>query len=293
MSVVNDEMPAPTLQKIHTCKSCGQRFEGNFCNHCGEKFLVANDRTFKTFLNNFLLALTVTDSKFIKTLWMVIRHPGKLSAEYVEGRRVNHFRPLQLFFVLNLFYFLFPVLQLFNTSLYTQMNLQPHRRLARYLVHEKIGTDPLALQGYSLAYNDKSTSLAKLLIIIFVLLACIPMAIIYRRRNRFFTDHTVLAVELTSFNLAVNAIALSGIVMVASKLFHMGHSGFEQYLNDTTFTIIFIATNLYFLISAGRTFYNQKGIKLAVKVILGMLGLFVALEVYRLLLFLITFWALG
>jgi hypothetical protein len=294
MSAPNDKIetqlaPVPV---IHICESCGHRFEGNFCNNCGEKVLMASDRTFQTFLSNFLLAVTVTDNKFLKTLWLIVRKPGTLSKEYVEGRRVNYFRPLQLFFILNLFYFLFPVLQLFNTSLYTQMHLQPHRRLARYLVYSKVGNDPLALEGYSLMYNDKSTSLAKLLIIVFVLVACVPMTIIYRKKNRYFTDHMALSVEFTAFNLAVNAIALSGVLMVTSKIFHLSHSGWEKYLDDTTLTIIFVITNLYFLVSAGRTFYNQKGIMLVVKVVLGMLGLFVALEAYRLVLFLITFWVL-
>jgi hypothetical protein len=293
MPEINEEIEAVQAKRIHACQSCGQSFAGNYCNHCGEKVLVASDRTFKTFLNNFLVALTVTDNRFIKSLWMVVSKPGILSKEYAEGRRVNYFRPLQLFFILNLIYFLFPLLQLFNTSLYTQMYLQPHRKLVQYLVHAKIGNDRLALEGYTLMYNDKSTSLAKLLIIVFVLFACIPMTVIYRRRNRFFTDHMTLAVEFTAFNLAINAIALSGLLMVTSKIFHLSHNGWERYLDDTTLTVIFILTNLYFLTRAGRSFYNQKGWMLVVKVILGMLGLFVALEVYRLVLFLITFWALG
>ena len=44
--------------------------------------------------------------------------------------------------------------------------------------------------------------------------------------------------------------------------------------------------------AAARTFYNQDGWIMIIKVMLGLLGLFVALEVYRLILFLITFWAL-
>jgi hypothetical protein len=292
MTEVKHELGTPPTAIIHICKSCGTSFQGNYCNNCGEKVLVASDRTFKSFFSNFLLAVTITDNKVLKTLWMVISRPGLLAKEYVEGRRVNYFRPLQLFFILNIIYFLFPLLQLFNTSLYTHMHLQPHRQLARYMVYSKIGNDRLALEGYTLMYNDKSTSLAKLLIIVFVFLACIPMAVIYRKRNRYFTDHMALAVELTAFNLAVNAIALSGLLMLTSKIFHLSHSGWEKYLDDTTLTVIFIITNLYFLLAAGRTFYNQRGAVLVVKVVLGMFGLFVALEAYRLILFLITFWAL-
>jgi hypothetical protein len=51
-------------------------------------------------------------------------------------------------------------------------------------------------------------------------------------------------------------------------------------------------TNLYFLFNAGRAFYGQRGYALIIKVMLGLLGLFLALEAYRLVLFLVTFWAL-
>ena len=63
------------------------------------------------------------------------------------------------------------------------------------------------------------------------------------------------------------------------------------YLNDVTLTIIFILTNLYFIFRAARTFYNQEGKRLVLKAIAGILGLFLALEVYRFMLFFITVWA--
>ncbi len=284
----NPGVPAPD----HTCKSCGNVFKGLYCNVCGEKVLETRDRTFKNFLQNILLTLTFTDNKFIKTLWYVLRKPGFLSKEYAEGRRVNYIRPLQLFFVLNLIYFLFTPLQLFNTSLRTQMFLRTHSPLVRSMVYAEVGRDPLSLQGYELLYNEKTTSLAKLLVIVFVIVAAVPMAVIYRKRNRYFTDHLTLAVELTTFNIAVNAILLSVFLMLTSQLLHWTHMGWEKYLDDLTLTIIFILTNTYFLFSAGRTFYNQHGKILLLKIVLGLLGLFIALEAYRLILFLITFWVL-
>ena len=276
----------------HICKSCGHVFKGLYCNLCGEKVLEPKDRTFRSFLQNILLALTFADNKFVKTLWLVVRNPGFISKEYAEGKRVNYIRPLQLFFVLNLVYFLFTPLQLFNTSLRTQLYLRTHSKLVQSMVYSSVGRDPLLLQGYELMYNEKSTSLAKLLVIVFVVVAAVPMAIIYRKRNRFFTDHVTLAVELTAFNIAVNAMLLSLFLMTTNAILHWSHLGWDKYLNDLTLTIIFILTNSYFLFGAGRTFYNQRGMMLIVKSVLGLLGLFVALEVYRLILFLITFWSL-
>ncbi len=276
----------------HTCNSCGNVFRGMYCNVCGEKILEARDRTFKTFLNNLWVTVTFVDNKFAKSLWLVLKNPGFLSSEFASGKRVSYIKPLQLFFVLNLIYFLFPLLQLFNTSLHTQLYLRTHSAIVRKMVFDKIGHDRFALDGFTLMYNEKSTSLAKLLIIVFVFFAALPMMVIYRKRNRYFSDHLTLAVELTTFNLAVNAILLSLVLMLVNKVLHWTSFGWEKYLNDVTLTIFFVLTNIYFLFAAGRTFYQQKGKILLLKVVLGLLGLFLALELYRLVLFLVTFWSL-
>jgi hypothetical protein len=281
-----------SIMKEHLCKSCGNKFIGLYCNVCGEKVLEPRDRTFKTFLSNIQIALTFADNKFLKSLKYVIIRPGFLSKEYVEGRRVYYTKPLQLFFVLNLIYFLFPLLQLFNTSFDTQMYLRTHSPLVREMVSHKLVAEGYSLEAYRLLYNDKSASLAKLLIIVFVLLASLPFNLVYRRRNRYFTDHLTLSVELAAFNLLMNALFLSLFLIIVNKIIHWTHMGWEKYLDDITLTVIFMLTNLYFLFSAGRIFYGQRGFKLIIKVLLGMLGLFIALEMYRLVLFLVTFWVL-
>lgn len=284
-------MNSPETQE-HSCKSCGNSFTGSYCNLCGEKVLLTSDRKFKSFLTHVLIAITFADNKFIKTLWLVIKKPGFLSKEYVNGVRVKYIRPLQLFFILNLIYFLFPVFQLFNASLYTQMYLLPHRNIAREFVLEKISNSNMSLQAYTLVYDAKSQSLAKLLIVVFILIASIPLSLIYRKRNLYFTDHTALAVELACFNLAINALLLSGIFWTLNTAFNWADSGWIQYLDDLAITVIFVITNTYFLWRASRTFYNQKGFLQSSKVILALVGLYLSLEVYRLLLFFITYWSI-
>lgn len=275
----------------HTCKSCGNSFIGLYCSQCGEKVIEPKDRSLRTFLSNILLFISFADSRFIRTLWLIIKNPGFLSKEYVEGRRVKYLRPLQLFFILNLVYFLFPVLQLFNSSLRTQMYFLFHSAWVNKMVIAHVATEGISLDGYALMYDAKTMGLAKLLMVFFVLLASLPLSIIFMRKSRYFTDHVTLSIELACFNIFVNAIFLSALLWVLSKIFHWSGSGLGGYLNDTTFTVIFIATNLYFLYRAARTFYQQKGKRLIVKSLLAILGLFLALEAYRLLLFFVTFWS--
>ncbi len=278
-------------QMEHICKSCGNRFSGFYCNVCGEKVILPEDRSFKAFLSNILIAITFADNRFFKTLRLIVFRPGFLSAEYADGRRVKYLRPLQMFFILNLIYFLFPVLQLFNSSLRTQMYYLAHSPLVRTLVIQRLTSENMSLSGFELIYNQKSAALAKLLIVVYVILAAIPLALLFiRKRNRYFTDHVVLSVELACFNMLVNALLLSALLWLLNQLLKSGSSSWNHYLNDSVLTVIFISTNLYFVYRAALTFYNQHGWKRILKSVAMVLGLFLALEAYRLLLFIVTFW---
>ncbi|MBI1768423.1 MAG: DUF3667 domain-containing protein [Bacteroidetes bacterium] len=271
----------------HTCKSCGNVFQGNFCNLCGEKILHASDRSFKRFAETIFKSITFADSKFIKTLWLVLKKPGFLTKQFVEGKRVKYLKPLSLFLVLNLAYFFFPVIQLFNASLNTQLRsssvLLYLRHLYSNVVATKASTMGVDLAAFSLIYNLKTVGLAKLMVMIFVVIASLPLNLLYFKRNRFFTDHIDYMVELACFNLLVNAIVLSIVT---------AFTGLGNYLNETSLTIIFIATNLYFLIRASVQFYDEKGWRLILKSIVMMLFLKVALELYRSILFFVTIWSL-
>jgi hypothetical protein len=275
----------------HTCKSCHHQFRGHYCNVCGEKVILPKDRSFKAVVRDVKETFSM-NNRFFRTLRLIMVSPGFVSREYASGRRVGYYRPLQLFFVLNLIYFLFPVLQLFNASLRTQMYYLIHSAWIRPQVVEHVVREGMSLEGFTLLYNEKSIALAKLLIIVFVALASLPLSLIFHKRNRYFNDHLTLSVELAVFNLLVNAVLLTGLLLGVHALFKWGNNDWQSYLNETTLSAIFIGTNLYFMYRAAGTFYGQKGVLRILKSVLGIVGLFAALEAYRLLLFYVTFWSL-
>jgi hypothetical protein len=164
--------------------------------------------------------------------------------------------------------------------------------MVRGMVNQRVLDEHMSLSGFELIYNQKTTVLAKLLIVVFVWLASLPLSLIFRKKNRYFTDHVALSVELACFNIFVNALALSVILLVLSKIFKWSGTTLGSYLDDTTLTIIFVSTNLYFIYRAAKTFYGQIGKSLIIKSVFGIVGLFLALEAYRLLLFFVTFYSI-
>jgi hypothetical protein len=269
-------------QITHICKSCGNQFTGSYCNICGEKVLHASDRSFKRLLSNILITITFADSKFARTLWLILRKPGFISKEFTEGRRVKYLQPLSLFFLLNLAYFLFPVIQLFNASLNTQL-ATPLSHFYKGIVASKAAKMDMDVVSFSLVYNLKTVTLAKLLVMVFVVISSLPLNILYSKRNRYFSDHVGYMVELACFNLFVNAIVLS----ILAAFFGLG-----KYLDELTLTVIFISTNLYFVLRSSHEFYAEKNWRLIVKSVLMVLFLKVSLEIYRSVLFFATIWSL-
>jgi hypothetical protein len=262
----------------HTCKNCNNIFIGNYCNQCGEKVLRASDRSFKTFLSNILIAITFADSKMIKTLWLVLTKPGFVSYEFANGRRIKYLKPISLFFVLNLIYFFFPVIQLFNASLKTQL-MSPLGNFYETVIAHKMLDLHMDFSSFRLVYNLKTASLAKLMVMVFVVISSLPLNLLYLKKNRYFTDHVGYTVELACFNLFVNAIALFVVASI---------TGLGKYMNETVLTVIFICTNLYFVLRSSHQFYGEKGWRLAIKSMVMILFLKVSLEMYRMVLFFAT-----
>lgn len=262
----------------HTCKSCGNNFTGHFCNECGERVLKPVDRSFKKLFRGIINSITFADSKFLKTLWLVLKRPGFVSREVSEGKTVNYQNPMSLFFVLNLAYFFFPVIQLFNASLNTQL-LSPLGHFYKMIIAKKAVAMHLDIASFSLIYNLKTTGFAKLMVMVFVVVASLPLNLLFRKRNKFFNDHVGYMVELACFNLFVNAIVLSLIA---------AFTGLGKHLDELVLTAIFISTNVYFLIRSSQEFYKEKGWRLIVKSIVMILFLKIALEVYRSILFFVT-----
>ena len=261
------------------CKNCGNRFAGLYCNLCGEKVLGKEDRSFRMFLNNIFLALTLADSRFLKGLWLMVSHPGFISREFAEGRKVKYIRPLSVFFLLNLLYFLFPVIQLFNASLRTQIN-SFHGKLAVQAVANRMTRLGFHdVNSFAILYDQKTAGFAKMLVILFVVVASLPLNLIYRSGNRYFTDHVGLSIELVCFNLLINALLLTLFINLL---------GLGEHLDEFVMTAIFISTNLYFFIRSGRIFYGERGIRLILKSMLMIVVLKISLEIYRAILFYIT-----
>lgn len=87
------------------CQNCEAPLMGTFCSSCGQRNRRRLPRLIE-FMGELLGEVFEYDSRFWKTLWPLLRRPGFLTREYIDGRRVSYLPPLRMFLVLSVFFFL-------------------------------------------------------------------------------------------------------------------------------------------------------------------------------------------
>ncbi|MEC4054383.1 DUF3667 domain-containing protein [Myroides odoratimimus] len=81
------------------CTNCNHIVTQNFCSNCGQK---KYSRLNKNYLLEELYEVVVyTNKGFLYSLKKVVSNPGKTAREFIDGKRVNHYKPILLSFVLS------------------------------------------------------------------------------------------------------------------------------------------------------------------------------------------------
>lgn len=83
----------------YSCPNCNHKIEENFCPNCGQKKYSRIDRTYV--LKEIQYTILHTDKGFLYTVKNILSNPGKTAREFIDGNRVNHYKPILLAFVLS------------------------------------------------------------------------------------------------------------------------------------------------------------------------------------------------
>ncbi len=98
-------IPAKRLAGSPACLNCGTVLAGPFCHYCGQpdKNLM---RFFPVLLREMLADFLDFDSRFARTMKPLLFHPGKLTRDYLDGRRFRYTPPLRLYIFASMAFFL-------------------------------------------------------------------------------------------------------------------------------------------------------------------------------------------
>jgi hypothetical protein len=78
---------------LHTCLNCQTEFTASFCNNCGQK--LTHRYSVTHVLHELVHVFTHADKGIFSFAWNIVRKPGVVALDLVEGRRKRYFNLFQ------------------------------------------------------------------------------------------------------------------------------------------------------------------------------------------------------
>jgi hypothetical protein len=86
------------------CLNCGTILQGHFCHTCGQENLQLKEN-FGHIMTHAILDYFHFDHKFLHTLKPLLFKPGKLTVDYMAGKRTQYLDPIRMYIFISLVYF--------------------------------------------------------------------------------------------------------------------------------------------------------------------------------------------
>ncbi|MDC7807121.1 DUF3667 domain-containing protein [Luteimonas sp BLCC-B24] len=270
------------------CPNCGAPLQGAYCAECGQRRLLDADRRLGPLLGQLFGAFTNFDNRVWRTFRALFFRPGRLSSDYIAGRRARWLPPISLFVIANLLFFLAPSLSDFTLPFDDQVpgplalaarddadRLSPATRArieqwpgqlhshvtARWVQARVANRDAAArartdgrtgytVADYARAYNARAVPISKVLIILHVPFVALVLAAAFRRRPLYFAEHLVVALHLFTFYVLLIQLVVGPLAYAERAL-----GGAWSAALDQTWRALVLALSLAYTTVALRTVY--------------------------------------
>ncbi|MBO2032680.1 DUF3667 domain-containing protein [Siccationidurans ginsengisoli] len=275
-----------------SCASCYTQLAGAYCHACGEKTLHRHDYALKHFLEHTVDTLTHFDLRVLRDLWWQVRRPGFLAAEWLQGRRVRHAQPVQLFLITNLLFYLLASVSHFSpfeTGLGSHTHsLNGYSTLANRLVQHHLQHTGTLAATYTEHFNQLAHTYSKSLVFLFIPLMVGPLWLLFWQQRRYFVEWIMLSTYLFAGLLLLYALA--ALLSLSGRLW----SPLLAVLNNDGIVgpTMLLLTIAYVAAFFGGAFPRQPAVLRWGKALLYGFSFFIALVVpYRFVLFMVCYWA--
>lgn len=229
------------------CLNCSETITANFCSNCGQKKFKRIDK--KYIWDELQYTVLHTNKGFLYSLKRLIKNPGKTAREYINGNRVNHYKPILLLFLLS------------GISTFISFKvLDFNHVLGTYFAKQKMNS------GFMSDFMSFISSYNSLFMLLLVPLFALTTKIAFRSWGHNYYEHLVMNTYILSFYTVLN------IVMMYPVLFFYKHDP-DTFFSVTQYAFILVP---FMLVLFFKTFYYEKPLKAVLVRVLGVLGLTVA-----------------
>jgi hypothetical protein len=128
------------------CLNCGAALQGKFCHVCGQENLQIKE-SFGHMMNHAVSDYFHFDQQFFNTLKPMLFKPGKLTNEYMAGKRASYLHPVKMYIFISFIFFVL----LFSDN--NQANNRPGKSITK---EQPTKADSIVAKNPNLSDEQKS-----------------------------------------------------------------------------------------------------------------------------------------
>ncbi|MDR0229168.1 MAG: DUF3667 domain-containing protein [Flavobacteriaceae bacterium] len=162
------------------CTNCNQIITNTYCDNCGQKKYSRLDKSY--LIDEIKEILIYANKGFMYSVLKVAQNPGKTAKEFIDGKRINHYKPILLVFVLSGI-----------SALISYQVLDFQKIMSNYFTSQKVYSPFMAdVFSFIASYNS------------FIMLSFIPMfalltKIVFRKWGHNYYEHLVMNAYVLAF----------------------------------------------------------------------------------------------
>lgn len=271
---------------ITRCAACDARLAGPYCHACGERRPRPEDERLWPFLREQFHEVTSADGKLWRTL-RALFVPGKLTEEYFAGRRGLYVRPVRIFLVINILFFVWFGFAGASGVLGDASFYRGNYRFEEVMEAAAAG---VSAETYDAAFSARARALAPTLIAVFVPVYAVFLALALFPARRSLAHHAVFATHFTAVLMALLALVTAALyapiavvqALTADVLYNLDDSALAP--------IMVVALSAYLVVGLRRVHDLPWWGASAAGLATATLGTLLAMEAYRTVLFFVTVW---
>ncbi len=166
------------------CQNCGTPLDGEYCGNCGQRN-VDLERPIWSLVADVIKETFEVDGRAWLTIKTLFRYPGKLTSEFLAGRRRRYTPPLRLYLVTSISFFV----------------------LVAWLAQSGLLLDPGQDPVFDAAVQARflSDDLPRLMFVLLPVFALLMKAVYFRR---LYFDHLIFSIHLHTAGYLVLAVML-------------------------------------------------------------------------------------
>src|SRR5262245_19577024 len=191
------------------CRNCSAVLVGEYCSICGQRGIQPDDLSARRYLR--VLGGQISDSylqfKTLRSLRALFT-PGRLTREFVAGRRQPYLSPVKIYFVCAAIFFVaVPFVGLNATSM---IERDPGGKL-NAMVAERMAQSELGPAHFAARFDVRLKTIYTVAMGLAVIAGALALQLMYRRPPRPVGIHLVFAIHFGAFTYFVTLLGAAAI----------------------------------------------------------------------------------